>query len=209
MPDLYMTVHDWNFVLWLFEFGEKVDGENSSDSIKPIPIFISPNTDIMYSTGCFSKHKPNLIILGNIDGQVEIWDLHDQVNKQSFRTSLFDAAVVKLSISEESDSNWLAGGDEKGITRVVKLPQFLCFCADLEQERKHLNDFIETQLSKINDFQDSKAKKTKTKKNAEIEETAKKDEQENEMFGIFSKGVKEFKTEFNMTLDNIEKEIMK
>jgi len=80
-PDLYLTVHDWNFVLWLFEFTEKLDSEKSADSIRTTPIFISPNTDIMYSTGCFSKHRPSLIFLGNIDGQIEIWDLNDQVNK--------------------------------------------------------------------------------------------------------------------------------
>lgn len=66
---------------------------------------------------------------------MEIWDLHDQVNKYSFRTSLFDAAVVKLSISDNSE-NWLAGGDEKGITKVVKLPNFLFKPDNLEMEVK-------------------------------------------------------------------------
>lgn len=134
--NLYITVHDWNFILWMFEFTEKQESENAQDAIKTTPIFISPNTDIMYSTGCFSKQKPNLVILGNIDGQVEIWDMSDQVNKYSFRTSLFDAAVVKLSISTENNSNWLAGGDEKGITRVIKMPAFLCHSDNLETEKK-------------------------------------------------------------------------
>lgn len=45
--NLYITVHDWNFVLWLFEFGESMENDNQLDVIKPIPIFVSPNTDIM------------------------------------------------------------------------------------------------------------------------------------------------------------------
>jgi len=45
--NLYITVHDWNFVLWLFDFKEKQEGDNCADHIKPIPIFISPNTDVM------------------------------------------------------------------------------------------------------------------------------------------------------------------
>jgi len=40
-------VHDYNFVLWIFDFKEKKDGDNVTDNIIPTPIFISPNTDVM------------------------------------------------------------------------------------------------------------------------------------------------------------------
>lgn len=44
---LYVTVHDYNFVLWMFDFKDKKDGDNVTDHIVPTPIFISPNTDVM------------------------------------------------------------------------------------------------------------------------------------------------------------------
>jgi len=91
---------------------------------------------------------------------------------------------------------------------VVKLPAFLSHTDKLEQERKNLNEFIKTQLHKITDFSDSRSKKTRTKKVVEVEEAQKKDDNENE-FAIFSKGVKDFKTEFQMQLDAVEKEILK
>jgi len=135
----------------LYKFEELIEEDTHSDLIKPIPIFVSPNTDIMYSAGCFSINKPNVIILGNIDGQVEVWDLHDQVNKYGFRTSLFDDAVVKLTLSDEGEENWLAGGDEKGITRIVKLPNFLSYSNDIEIEKKWLKEFIDNYDNKILD----------------------------------------------------------
>jgi len=124
------------------------------------------------------------------------------------RASHFDNAVVQLSIGDDSDSPWLAGGDEVGITKVVKLPNFLSHTDKLDLEKKNLQDFIKTQLGKINDFNNSRSKKTKTKKVLEVEEVQKKEDNEIEFF-IFSKGVKDFKNEFQMQLDVIEKEILK
>jgi len=125
------------------------------------------------------------------------------------RASHFDNAVVQLSIGNDVDSPWLAGGDEVGITKVVKLPSFLSYTDKLDLEKKNLNDFIKTQLGKINDFNDNKSKKTKTKKVMEkVEEVEKKADNEIE-FAIFSKSVKDFKGDFQMQLDAIEKEILK
>jgi len=91
-----------------------------------------------------------MLFLGNIEGQVEIWDLSDQVTKFSFRTSLCDNAVVKLSVSSGEKNKYLAVSDEKGFTRRVKLPAFLTE-GDVKLEKKWLQGFIDTQLNKITD----------------------------------------------------------
>jgi len=149
------------------------------------------------------------VFLGNIDGQVEIWDMHDQVNKYSFKTSLCDNAVVKLSISDGSIIRYLAVGDEKGFTRRVKLPNFLSQ-ANLETEKKWLQEFIDTQVHKIEDFSTSKAaNKQKAKKINENDEAKRGESDETELWAEWAKTVKEIKAEFNYVLDDFEKEIVK
>lgn len=151
----------------------------------------------MYSTGIFSKHKPNIVFLGNIDGQVEIWDMHDQVNKYSFKTSLCDNAVVKLSISDGYTIRQLAVGDEKGFTRRVKLPNFLAQ-ANVEVEKKWLQEFIDTQVNKIDDQSSSKAaNKLKSKKIVENDEAKKGENDDSELWSEWARTVKEIKAEFS------------
>lgn len=72
-----------------------------------------------------------------------------------------------------------------------------------------MSDFIDTQLCKIYDYSDNRQKKTKQKKIVEVEEEKKKEDMENEMWNIFSRGVKEYKTEFTIELDQYEKGAMK
>jgi len=156
-----------------------------------------------------SQTKPNMLFLGNIEGQVEIWDLHDQVTKSSFRTSLCDNAVVKLSVSNGDKMKYLAVSDEKGFTRRVKLPSFLTQ-ADMVHEKEWLQQFIDTQLNKIQDYSACKIQnKQKAKKNLENNEVKKIESDENEAWSYFTKKVMDMKTEYNWTIDDHEKEIMK
>jgi hypothetical protein len=150
-----------------------------------------------------------MLFLGNIEGQVEIWDLHDQVNKFSFRTSLCDNAVVKLSVSSGEKLKYLAVSDEKGFTRRVKLPAFLSV-GDLETEKRWLNEFIQTQLNKIEDYNKCKTvNKQKTKKGQDNTDIKKIDADENEAWTLFNKKVMEMKTEYNWGVDQYEKEFLK
>jgi len=136
-----------------------------------------------------------MLFLGNIEGQVEIWDLHDQTSKFSFRTSLCDNAVVKLAISEGKHTKYLAVSDEKGFTRRVKLPGFLSN-ADVQLEQKWLQEFIDTQLNKIEDYSTCKAfNKQKTKKTTDDKDFKKENVEENEAWSAFTSKVMEMKAE--------------
>ncbi|GAB4817587.1 hypothetical protein N2152v2_004633 [Parachlorella kessleri] len=122
--DLLLAVADSGFTIWQDQGGE----------LRQQPLFESRYSEVLYSTGCWSPTKPGVVLLGRLDGKVEIWDLLDRVHMPVVVAAITPAAILSLAFSpgpsgtaagRSSVHQVLAVADAAGVLHVVDLPRTL------------------------------------------------------------------------------------
>jgi WD40 repeat protein len=109
--DLLLSVGDKRFSLW--QVG------------KTTPLFESPASGVQLTCGRWSLTRPGVIILGRVDGCLEVWDLTDQTNRPVMTPNVVSTAVTSLEFRQPlatSRMHLLAVGDAKGTLHVLDLP---------------------------------------------------------------------------------------
>lgn len=83
--DIFMTVHDFYFCLW-------VEGLSK-------PIFSSPALKSTYYTCArFSNTRPSVIYLTRTNGKIDIWDFLDESHKPSIKETFIKEQITSFEI---------------------------------------------------------------------------------------------------------------
>ena len=108
LPDIFLSVGDWSFNIW--------------KKGVPSPIFSSPFTTSYFTCGMWSPSRPGIIVLGKVDGTVDVWDFTDQSHMPSMTAPVASSKITSMSFR---DGSILAVGDEKGNLHIVEMPRTL------------------------------------------------------------------------------------
>ena len=107
-PDIFLSVGDWSFNIWK-------QGVAS-------PIFSSPFTTSYFTCGLWSPTRPSVLLLGKVDGSVDIWDFLDQSHMPSMTAPVASSKITSMKFR---DGTILACGDEKGNLHIIEVPRTL------------------------------------------------------------------------------------
>ena len=89
---------------------------------RPVSIFSSPFTTSYFTCGMWSPSRPGVILLGKVDGTVDVWDFTDQSHMPSMTAPVASSKITSMSFR---DGSILAVGDEKGNLHIVEMPRTL------------------------------------------------------------------------------------
>jgi hypothetical protein len=70
----------------------------------------------------WSPSRPGVILLGKVDGTVDVWDFTDQSHMPSMTAPVASSKITSMSFR---DGSILAVGDEKGNLHIVEMPRTL------------------------------------------------------------------------------------
>jgi len=116
-PEIILGVTDWAFYLW-------------KDGLKP-HLFQSAYTSTYFARGVWSPTRPSVIFLGNVNGDIDIWDFSDQSHKASLSDKGGQGAISSMMFLKyypEGDNKIeqkLAVGDAQGHLHVHIIPKNL------------------------------------------------------------------------------------
>ena len=177
-PNILLAVTDWSFFLF------KEDQKNH--------LFQSCSPSSYFTCGTWSPTRPGVILLGRMDGQLEIWDFSDQSHKPSLTHGVTSVAITSLVFlkaeAKQRIPQRLAVGDEQGHLHVLEMPTNLTRQAGkekesiatfLEREEKRINYFAERR-GELFQMMEEKEKEADAAEQAESESDAQKLEAEKE-----------------------------
>ena len=125
----------------------------------PQPILKSPlSTGLAHFTcAAWSPTRAAVLILGKMDGTLDIWDFIDQSHKPVSVISVSSCAITSIqfrhlersgkSVVDDDDMPVLALGDENGNLHVVAVPPD--FCRSSLKEREIMAHFLDRELQRL------------------------------------------------------------
>lgn len=138
-PDILLGVTDWAFYLWK-------DGTQEH-------LFQSCCSSIYFTRGVWSPTRPAVILLGRLDGGLDIWDFSDQSHKASLFhpvTSVAVSSMIFLSCNKPNEEQKLAIGDEHGHLHVLQMPKNLVKQAGREMDA--MKKFLDREEARVEYF---------------------------------------------------------
>lgn len=157
-PDILLGVTDWAFYLW-------------KDGVKE-HLFQSCSSSNYFTRGVWSPTRPAVILLGRLDGGLDIWDFSDQSHKASLFhpvTSVAVSSMIFLSCNNPNEEQKLAIGDEHGHLHVLNMPKNLVKQAGRELDA--MKKFLEREEARVEYFEKRRVEL------AELKETLEKQQQ--------------------------------
>jgi len=157
-PDILLGVTDWAFYLWK-------DGVSEH-------LFQSCSSSNYFTRGVWSPTRPAVILLGRLDGGLDIWDFSDQSHKASLFhpvTSGGLSSMIFLKCSNPNEEQKLAIGDEHGHLHVLNMPKNLVKQAGRELDA--MKKFLEREEARVEYFEKRRVEL------AELKETLEKQQQ--------------------------------
>jgi len=157
-PDILLGVTDWAFYLWK-------DGVSEH-------LFQSCSSSNYFTRGVWSPTRPAVILLGRLDGGLDIWDFSDQSHKASLFhpvTSGGLSSMIFLKCSNPNEEQKLAIGDEHGHLHVLNMPKNLVKQAGREVDA--MKKFLDREEARVGYFEKRRVEL------AELKETLEKQAQ--------------------------------
>lgn len=139
-PDILLGVTDWAFYLW-------------KDGVKE-HLFQSCSSSNYFTRGVWSPTRPAVILLGRLDGGLDIWDFSDQSHKASLFhpvTSVAVSSMIFLSCTNPNEEQKLAIGDEHGHLHVLNMPKNLV--KQTGRELDAMKKFLEREEARVGYFE--------------------------------------------------------
>merc|ERR1719329_2001604 len=139
-PDILLGVTDWAFYLW-------------KDGLKP-HLFQSSYTSNYFTRGVWSPTRPSVIFLGNVLGEIDIWDFSDQSHKASMTDKGGQGAISSMKFLLQGDirsDQKLAVGDAQGHLHVHNIPKSLV--RELNKEMQTMREFLEREEKRVASFE--------------------------------------------------------
>lgn len=126
-PEVILSLGDWSFNLWY-------DGVKS-------PIFTSPTGSAYFTCAKWSPTRPGVLIIGKVDGTLDVWDLTDQSHKPSVSVPVASCSVTSMSFRVSSNQQVLGVGDSGGNLHILGIPRNLM--RKLGSEESSMKTFFE------------------------------------------------------------------
>ncbi|CAM9421958.1 unnamed protein product [Chrysoparadoxa australica] len=160
-PEILLSVGDWNFQLW------KVDWRK--------PIFSSPMASTYVTTGRWSPTRPGMILLGKVDGTIDVWDFTDSSYSVSVtmlsspsRITSMEFLQPEANAGSKAKQQLLSVGDAAGNLHVFLFPPNLS--RPVHNERSTIANFLERELRSVNYVNDRMQTRSTEADAAEAEE---------------------------------------
>jgi len=148
---------DWSFRIW------KADSQR--------PVYTSSSSSSYLSCVRWSISRPAVLLIGKIDGTLDIWDFTDTSHKPSMTLVCGPSRITSMEFLKASlntgKQQLLAVGDETGNLHIFDLPRSLS--KPLSNERVAMKQFLDRELKRL-DY--TEMRKEIRDKEAEIAEQA-------------------------------------
>jgi hypothetical protein len=136
--DILLGVTDWAFYLW-------------KDGMKE-HLFQSCSSSIYFTRGVWSPTRPAVILLGRLDGGLDIWDFSDQSHKASLFHPVTSVALSSMIfLTDPHEEQRLAIGDEHGHLHVLNMSKNLVKQAGRELDS--MKQFLDREEARIGYFE--------------------------------------------------------
>ena len=144
LPDIVLSVSDWNFHIW------KVGQE--------YPIFVSPKSKSYLSCGVWSPTRPSVIFLACCDGSILVWDFTDSSYKPSIElkathTNISSIEFLTSAAATTVKNQLLALGTDQGVLHVFEVPPSLSRAVN--REESFMQSFVDREMDRINSIDHS------------------------------------------------------
>ncbi|XP_067452451.1 dynein axonemal intermediate chain 3 [Thunnus thynnus] len=152
---------NWNFAIW-------------KEGVTDGPIILSPNSEHMYTVGCWSLSRPAVFFIGKDDGSIEVWNLLEKTSEPAQVHAHVTNAKITCIIPwiGSAKQHFLAVTDDLGMVRVFEIPRTLYIPSRSEQ--LSMRKYFELEEERLVDF--LKRDEAWAKQRKEAEELKKKTE---------------------------------
>jgi hypothetical protein len=133
-PDIVVTVSDWCFHIW------KVGVDK--------PLFVSPTSKTYMTSGAWSPTRPAVLIVGQADGEMMVWDFTDSSYRPSIELKATPSKITTMEFlisPPNAKHQLLAVGVDIGTLHVFELPRNLA--KRVPNEETIMKRFLERELN--------------------------------------------------------------
>ncbi|XP_062280826.1 dynein axonemal intermediate chain 3 [Scomber scombrus] len=129
----------WNFAIW-------------KEGVMDGPIILSPNSEYMYTAGCWSLSRPAVFFIGREDGSIEVWNLLEKTSEPAQVHAHITNAKITCMIpwTGSSKQHLLAVSDDLGMVRVFEIPRTLYIPS--RSEKLSMGKYFELEEERLLDF---------------------------------------------------------
>ncbi|XP_068176515.1 dynein axonemal intermediate chain 3 [Antennarius striatus] len=174
--NVVLTIGGYNFAIW-------------KERIMHGPIILSPSSQQLYTTGCWSPSRPAIIFTGKEDGSIEVWNLNEKTNEPVYvHSQASEAKITSIKPWTASPKqHFLAVGDDKGAVSVLQIPKALY--RPSKNEKSSVEKYFEREENRLKNISSKKESPATQKKEAgeprmrtEPEKPAKSNEENEEEY---------------------------
>uniref|UniRef100_A0A8P4GGW2 Dynein axonemal intermediate chain 3 n=1 Tax=Dicentrarchus labrax TaxID=13489 RepID=A0A8P4GGW2_DICLA len=112
--DIILTTGGWNFAIW-------------KEGVMDGPIVLSPSSEQVCTSGCWSLSRPAVFFIGKDDGSIEVWNLMEKTSEPAqVHAHITNAKITCIKPwTASSKQHFLTVTDDIGMVRVLEIPKVL------------------------------------------------------------------------------------
>uniref|UniRef100_A0A8P4G9M5 Dynein axonemal intermediate chain 3 n=1 Tax=Dicentrarchus labrax TaxID=13489 RepID=A0A8P4G9M5_DICLA len=137
--DIILTTGGWNFAIW-------------KEGVMDGPIVLSPSSEQVCTSGCWSLSRPAVFFIGKDDGSIEVWNLMEKTSEPAqVHAHITNAKITCIKPwTASSKQHFLTVTDDIGMVRVLEIPKVLY--VPTRNESLSVKKYFELEEERLNDF---------------------------------------------------------